>query len=70
MTAEEPLNLRCSATGSITAVIFAVKKMFFFFIMNKSNKIRIIFLKYCILINLCNFKVEVRIFQNKKIVKN
>ena len=26
MVAEEPLNLRCSAAGSTTAVILAVKK--------------------------------------------
>ena len=26
MTAEEPLNFRCSAAGSTTAVIFAVKE--------------------------------------------
>ena len=38
MTAEEPLNLRCSAAVSTTAVILAEKKCFFF-IMNKSNKI-------------------------------
>ena len=44
MTAEEPLNLRCSATGSATAVILAVIKMFL--IINKCNKVRIIFKKY------------------------
>ena len=27
MTAEEPLNLRCSAASSTTAVILAVKKV-------------------------------------------
>ena len=45
MTAEEPLNLRCSAADSKTAVIVAVKKNVLF-IMSKSNKIRIRFLKY------------------------
>ena len=38
MTAEEPLNLRCSAAGNTTAVILVVKK--FLSIMNKLNEIR------------------------------
>ena len=44
MTVEEALNLRCSAAGSTTAVILAVRKILL--IMNKSHKIRIRFLKY------------------------
>ena len=67
MTAEEPsLYLRCSAAGSTTTVIFARQIFLFLFIMNKSNKIRIRFKKYWILINWCKFKVEFRIFHKIK----
>ena len=61
VTAKKPLNLRCSAAGNTTKVILAVKKNVF--IMNKSNKIPIKFLKYWI--HLCKFKVKVRIFHKR-----
>ena len=62
-------ELGCSAAGSTTAVILAVKNIFS--IMNKFNKIRIIFQNYWILINLCQLKVGDRIFHKKKeMVKN
>ena len=70
ITAEEPLNSRCSSAGSTTKVILAVKKIvFFFYIMNKSNKIRIRFSKYWILINLCKLKSNFVFFKKKKISK-
>ena len=45
MTPEKPLNLRCFAAGSTTAVIRAVKKKCLL-IMNTSREIRIRFKKY------------------------
>ena len=60
MAAEEPLNF--------ITVILAVRKEILF-IRNKSNKIRIRFLKYWTLIDLFKFEVEVRLFY-KKMVKN
>ena len=40
MTAEEPLNLKCSTAGSTTTVIRAAnKRNFVLFVMNKSDKI-------------------------------
>ena len=64
MTAELPLNFKCPAAGRTAAVIIAVKKILF--TMNKSNKTLIRFLKYWILINLCQFKVNFVFFPNKK----
>ena len=56
MAAEEPLNF--------ITVILAVRKEILF-IRNKSNKIRIRFLKYWTLIDLFKFEVEVCLFYKK-----
>ena len=66
MTAEESLNMRCSAVGSTTAVILVVKKNLSYLCwINLITYVTYHIFKYWIFINFYKFEVDVRIVHKK-----